>query len=107
MLIEYNGMNAAEIAAWLLIATAAGFTGRVIVSGKKFLGLWGDAALGLVGCFLVGTLIKAFRFSLTNWLTGVLPPSAAGFAVWLDIGISALAGAIILRAILRPFTGKG
>lgn len=107
MLIDYAGMNAAEIAVWLLIATAAGLAGRAIVRGKKFLGLWGDAAIGLIGVFLVGTLMRAFNFDLTAWLTGVLPASMAQFAIWVDIAISALLGSIVIRAILRPFTGGG
>ncbi len=107
MLIDYAGMNAAEIAAWLLIATAAGFAGRAIVRGKKFLGLWGDAAIALVGVFLVGTLMRAFNFDLTAWLTSVLPASMAQFTIWIDIAISALLGAIVIRAIMRPFTGGG
>jgi uncharacterized membrane protein YeaQ/YmgE (transglycosylase-associated protein family) len=107
MLIDYAGMNAAEIAAWLLIATATGFVGRAIVKGKKILGLWGDAAIGLVGAFLAGTLMRAFSFDLTAWLLGFLPKSMADFAMWIDIGISSLVGAIIIRAIMRPFTGGG
>lgn len=105
MLVDYAGMNAAEIAAWLLIATAVGFLGRILVKGKPFFGLWGDAAIGLLGVFLVGTLMRAFNFDLTAWLKGVAPSSIADFTIWLDIAISALVGAIVIRAILRPFTG--
>jgi uncharacterized membrane protein YeaQ/YmgE (transglycosylase-associated protein family) len=107
MFIDYAGMNAAEIAAWLLIATGAGFAGRAIVKGKKFLGLWGDAAIGLIGVFLVGTLMRAFNFDLTGWLRGVLPESMSEFAIWIDIALSALLGSIVIRAVMRPFTGGG
>jgi uncharacterized membrane protein YeaQ/YmgE (transglycosylase-associated protein family) len=107
MLVDYAGMNAAEIAAWLLIATAVGFLGRVLVKGKPFFGLWGDAAIGLIGVFLVGTLMRAFSFDLTAWLTDIVPSGFSGFAIWIDIAISALLGAIVIRAILRPFTGGG
>ena len=107
MLIDYDGANVAEIAAWLLIMTAAGFLGRILVKGKPFFGLWGDAIVGLIGVFVVGTLLRAFNFSLTSWLADVLPASIAQYTFWLDIGICALVGAIILRAILRPFTGGG
>ena len=107
MLVDYAGMNAAEIAAWLLIATGAGFLGRLLVKGKQFLGLWGDAAIGLIGVFLLGTLMRAFHFDLTGWFMGFLPKSAADFAIWIDIAISALIGAVLIRAILRPFTGGG
>jgi uncharacterized membrane protein YeaQ/YmgE (transglycosylase-associated protein family) len=107
MLVDYAGMNAAEIAAWLLIATAVGFLGRILVRGKPFFGLWGDAAIGLLGVFLVGTLMRAFNFDLTAWLNGVAPASVNSFTMWIDIAISALLGAILIRAVLRPFTGGG
>jgi uncharacterized membrane protein YeaQ/YmgE (transglycosylase-associated protein family) len=92
MLVDYAGMNAAEMAGWLLIATGVGFLGRILVKGKPFFGLWGDAVVGLIGVFLVGTLMRAFNFDLTTWI---------------DIAISALLGAILIRAVLRPFTGSG
>jgi uncharacterized membrane protein YeaQ/YmgE (transglycosylase-associated protein family) len=107
MLIDYAGMNAAEIAGWLLIATAAGFVGRVLVKGKSFFGLWGDAVIGLLAVFLLGTVMRALNFDLTNWIGGVAPASMAGSTVWIDIALSALLGAILIRAILRPFTGAG
>jgi uncharacterized membrane protein YeaQ/YmgE (transglycosylase-associated protein family) len=105
--VDYGYMNAAQIAIWLLIATGAGFAGRALVKGKKFLGLWGDAAIGLIGIFLVGTLLRAFDFNLKGWLDGSLPTSMHDYTLWLDIAITGLVGAIIIRAILRPFTGSG
>jgi uncharacterized membrane protein YeaQ/YmgE (transglycosylase-associated protein family) len=107
LLIDYAGMDAAKIALWLLIATGSGLLGRIIVRGKKILGLWGDAAIGLIGVFLVGTVMRAFHFDLTAWLVGVLPGNVADLAVWFDIAISALIGAILIRAVIRPFTGGG
>lgn len=107
MLIEYGDITAGEIAAWLLIVTAAGFVGRVLVKGKKFFGLWGDAIIGLLAVVLLGALMRAFNFNLGAWLNGVAPESVAGSAMWMDIAISALLGAILIRAILRPFTGAG
>lgn len=105
MLVDYAGMNAAQIAAWLLIATAAGFAGRALVKGKAIFGLWGDAAIGLIGVFLLGTLMRAFHFDLTQWLMSFLPNSTAAFTIWIDIAITSFVGAILIRAILRPFTG--
>ena len=105
MLVDYAGMNAVEITAWLLIATAVGYLGRILVKGKPFFGLWGDAIIGILGVFLVGTLMRAFNFDLTAWLNGVAPSGMADFTTWIDIAISALLGAILIRAILRPFTG--
>jgi uncharacterized membrane protein YeaQ/YmgE (transglycosylase-associated protein family) len=107
MLINYDGANVAEIAIWLVIVTLAGLLGRMLVKGKPFFGLWGDALIGLLGVFIVGTLLWAFKFSLTTWLAGVLPESVAAYTFWLDIGLTALLGAVVIRAILRPFTGGG
>src|SRR5690242_6389628 len=107
MLIDYGGADVLEIAIWILIVTAAGFLGRILVKGNAFVGLWGDAFIGLLGVFLIGTLLRAFKFSLTGWLTETVPDGIAPYVFWLDIGLCALLGAIVLRAILRPFTGGG
>jgi len=34
-------------------------------------GLWGDIGFALLGVFLVGTLMKAFDVSLTNWIASL------------------------------------
>jgi uncharacterized membrane protein YeaQ/YmgE (transglycosylase-associated protein family) len=107
MLITYGGTNVAEIAIWILIVTAAGFLGRMLVKGKSFFGLWGDALIGLLGVFLIGTLLRAFRFSLTGWLTETVPDSIAPYVFWIEIGLCAVVGALVIRAVLRPFTGGG
>jgi hypothetical protein len=57
--------------------------------------------------FLLGTVMRAFNFDLTAWLGSVAPASIANSTVWIDIAISALLGAILIRAVLRPFTGAG
>ncbi len=102
---DYAGMNAAEIAGWVLIATAAGWTARTIVRGKKFLGLWGDLVIGLVGIFLLALLFQVLGVNLAERLRAYLPENIASFAVWLDIAISAFVGALVIRGVLRPFTG--
>jgi uncharacterized membrane protein YeaQ/YmgE (transglycosylase-associated protein family) len=104
---DYAGMNAVEIAGWVLIATAAGWTARAIVKGKKFFGLWGDMVIGLVGVFLVALLFQVLGVNLASRLRAYLPADFAAFAVWLDIAISAFLGALVIRAVLRPFTGGG
>jgi uncharacterized membrane protein YeaQ/YmgE (transglycosylase-associated protein family) len=104
---DYAGMNAAEIAGWVLIATAAGWVARFIVKGKKFFGLWGDMIVGLVGIFLFALLFQVLGVNLAARLRSYLPADFAGFAVWLDIIISAFLGALVIRGVLRPFTGGG
>ena len=108
IVIDYAGMNAGVIAAWLLIATLAGLLARRIVRGRKLIGLWGDAAIGLIGVFLFGTLLRAVGVDLSVTLFSLQPESwTFNAAVWADIVISALLGALLIRAVLRPVTGKG
>jgi uncharacterized membrane protein YeaQ/YmgE (transglycosylase-associated protein family) len=101
--VDYAGMNAAEIAIWLLIATAVGFLARMIVRGRVILGLWGDAAIGLIAIFAVGTIMRALDFNLANWIADAVP-SVADFSLWLDIAISGFIGSLLIRVVLKPFT---
>jgi uncharacterized membrane protein YeaQ/YmgE (transglycosylase-associated protein family) len=98
-------MNASVIVACLLIATAAGLIARTAVRGRKLMGLWGDMAIGLVGIFAIGTLFRAVRFDPSVWLKSIEPGWKFDFAIWADVALSALLGALVLRLILRPFTG--
>jgi uncharacterized membrane protein YeaQ/YmgE (transglycosylase-associated protein family) len=104
---SYAGMNAAEIAGWVLIATAAGWAARAVVKGKPFFGLWGDMAIALVGVFLLDLLFNLLGGDGSARLASVLPDSFADFAHWIRIAISALLGALAIRLVLRPFTGGG
>jgi uncharacterized membrane protein YeaQ/YmgE (transglycosylase-associated protein family) len=104
---DYAGMNAVEIAAWVAIATAAGWTARTIVRGKKFFGLWGDMVIALVGVFLMALLFSLLGVNLAARLRNWLPADIAEFARWIDITVSAFLGALVIRAVLRPFTGGG
>lgn len=104
LLIDYAGMNAVEISAWIGVATGAGWTARVIVRGKKLLGLWGDMIVGLLGVYLVAILLYFLDVDLTERLLTWVP-SLGDFAVWIDIALSALLGGLLIRGVLRPFTG--
>jgi uncharacterized membrane protein YeaQ/YmgE (transglycosylase-associated protein family) len=104
---SYAGMNAAEIAAWILIATAAGWGARKIVKGKPFFALWGDMAIALVGVFLMDLLFGLLGVDIAARLASFLPDSFADFALWIRIAISAILGALAIRLVLRPFTGGG
>lgn len=105
--VEYSGMNLGILVLWLVLATLAGFAARKIVRGKPVLGLWGDIAFGLLGVFLVGTLMKAFDFSLTNWIASLNLGPLNDVTKWVDVFVVAFIGALALRGILRPITGKG
>jgi uncharacterized membrane protein YeaQ/YmgE (transglycosylase-associated protein family) len=80
---------------------------RKIVRGKPVIGLLGDAIFGLVGVFLIGTLLKAFDLSFTGWIASFDLGPLNDVTRWLDIALVAFIGALVLRAILRPITGKG
>lgn len=105
--IVYSGMNLGILALWLLIATGAGFAARKIVRGKPVFGLWGDIGFALLGVFLIGTLLKAFDLSLTGWIGGIDLGPLNDVTRWVDVALVAFIGALILRAVLRPITGKG
>lgn len=103
-LLNYADMNAIAIALWIGITTSAGWVARAVVRGRSFLGLWGDMAIGLVGVYLIAALLYLLGVDLTERLLTWVP-SLGSFAVWIDIAISALLGALVIRAVLRPFTG--
>jgi uncharacterized membrane protein YeaQ/YmgE (transglycosylase-associated protein family) len=106
LVADYAGMNAGVIAAWVLIATGAGFAARAIVRGKKFFGFWGDMAIGLVGVYLMAVILKLLGVNLTERLHTWVP-SLGDIAVWINVALSALIGALVIRGVLRPFTGGG
>lgn len=103
---DYAGMNAGIIIGWILIATGAGYAARSIVRGKSIFGLWGDMAIGLIGIFLMAIILNLLGVNLSERLRTWVP-SLGSLTVWINIALSALIGALILRAILRPFTGGG
>lgn len=103
--VVYAGTNIGHMAIWLLIATVVGFAARKIVKGKSVLGLWGDAAFGLLGVFLIGTLLNAFNFSISTWIAGLNLGPLDTVAYWVDIFVVGFIGALLIRGILRPITG--
>lgn len=93
-------------ALWLLLATVAGFAARKSVRGRPVFGLWGDIGFALPGVFLVGTLRKAFDVSLTDWIAGLDLGPLSDVTGRVDVFLIAFLGAIVLRGMLRPITGK-
>lgn len=94
-------------APWLLLATVAGFAARKSVRGRPVFGLWGYIGFALPGVFLVGTLMKAFDVTLTDWIAGLDLGPLSDVTGRVDVFIVAFLGAIVLGAILRPITGRG
>jgi uncharacterized membrane protein YeaQ/YmgE (transglycosylase-associated protein family) len=105
--VVYSGMNLGILALWLLIATLAGFAARKIVRGRPVMGLWGDIGFALIGLFLVGTLLKAFDVSLPDWIASLDLGPLNDVTRWVDVFLVAFIGALVLRAVMRPITGKG
>jgi hypothetical protein len=70
-------------------------------------GLWGDIGFALLGVFLIGTLMKAFDVSLTNWIASLNLGPLNDVTKWVDVFVVAFLGALVLRGILRPITGRG
>lgn len=103
--VVYAGTNLGHMAIWLLIATVVGFAARKVVRGKAVLGLWGDAAFGLLGVFLIGTLLNAFNVSISAWIAGLNLGPLDTVAYWVDVAVVAFLGALLIRGILRPITG--
>ena len=66
-----------------------------------------SAPFGILGVFLVGTLLKAFNVSLTGWIAGFDLGPLNDVTKWLDITLIAFLGALVIRGVLRPITGKG
>lgn len=105
--VSFADMNAGTIAAWVLITTAAGWAARSIVRGRKVWGLWGDLAIGLVGIYLMAVIFNLLRLDLAARMRSWLPASFAEFAIWATIALTAFLGALLIRAVMRPFTGGG
>ena len=105
--VVYSGMNLGVLALWLLIATLAGFAARKIVRGRPVFGLWGDIGFALLGLFLIGTLFQAFDVSLTNWIASLDLGPLNDVTRGVDVFAVAFLGALVLRAVMRPITGKG
>ena len=103
--IIYAGVNLGSMAIWLLIATVAGFGARNIVRGKKILGLWGDAAVGLLGVFLIGTILNFATFSLTSFIASFDLGALNQVTYWVDVAVVSFLGALVIRGVLRPITG--
>lgn len=99
-----QAMNLGVLAIWIAVLCLTGFVARKIVRGRPILGFMGDAGFGLLGLFIVGSLLKAFEVSLM----GMIGNAGVGVPIevrrWVDIALVSLIGALVLRAILKPIT---
>lgn len=99
--LDYAGMAAADLLAWIVLATVAGAAARQIVQGKPLLGLWGDMALALVGVFAVGWGLRQLGFDLSQSILAAREGIPSRVAIWVDVFVVGFIGALILRALLK------
>jgi hypothetical protein len=97
-----QAMNLGVLAIWIAVLCLTGFAARKIVRGKPVLGFMGDAGFGLLGLFIVGSLLKAFEVSLMGMIGSTGLPLEV--RRWFDIALVSFIGALALRAILKPLT---
>ena len=92
--IEYAGMNAVDMAAWVVIATLAGLAARQMFKGKPLAGLWSDLVIGLVGAFALGWGMRQIGFDLSKSILAAQPGISSHVAIWVDIFVAAFVAAI-------------
>lgn len=95
--VNYAGMNAGVLAYWILICTFAGFLARQILRGPKLFGLWGDLVIGVIGVFLAGAAFRAIGVDPSQYAIQFNPTWGSALAIWIDVAVTALLGALVLR----------
>lgn len=103
---DYAGMELSSLASWIVLATLIGFVSRAIVKGPRPLGLWGDMVIALVGAYLVGAGMRALDFDLSQSILAASPALGSRWAVLIDVGLTALVGALLIRLVLRVAAGR-
>lgn len=98
---EYAGMPAETLVVWILITTVAGLVARQIAQGKPILGLWGDMAIGVVGAYATGAVMRRFDFDLSKSILAAQADIPSTVAIWVDVFVAAFVGALIIRILLR------
>ncbi len=75
------------MAIWLLIATVGGLRGPQSRQGQRAFSACGATrAFGLLGVFLIGTLLNAFNFSMSTWIAGLRSPARSiAVTYWVDL----------------------
>jgi uncharacterized membrane protein YeaQ/YmgE (transglycosylase-associated protein family) len=98
-----QAMNLGVLAVWIAVLCLTGFAARKVVRARPVLGFMGDAGFGLLGLFVVGSLLKAFEISLMGSL-GNLGGVPIEIRRYVDIALVSFIGALALRAVLKPIT---
>jgi uncharacterized membrane protein YeaQ/YmgE (transglycosylase-associated protein family) len=104
---EYAGMYAGELGIWVLLGGLAGWLARAILGGPKPLGIYGDLILASVGAFILGNVLRRFNVDISGMIAPHLSESMPlDVAIWADIFIVGLFGALILRIPMRILGGR-
>ncbi len=102
---EYALLGVDHLAIWIAITLSAGFVSQA-VPGPRFMGLFGDFLVGVIGAFVVGYLFKGpLNLNATLWLN-LGQDLDCETSVWLDLLIVAFIGAFVVRLLLMPFAPK-
>lgn len=99
--LNYAGMNAGVLGAWLLIGIIAGVLAAIIIRGPRPFGHLGDLLIALVGAFGLGWILRALNVDITTYVVRFAPSLTRQMAIWIDVFLVALIGAIIIRIIMR------
>lgn len=97
----YAGMNASLLGTWIGLLTIAGLISRKVLRTPALLGLFGDLLVGMVGLFGLGWILQQFDIDVSRMIVGSVSRNTA---IWLDAGLVALAGALLIRLILKPLS---
>ncbi len=100
---NYAGMQLAELASWIVIATLIGYAARRMVGGAPLWGLWGDMVLAIAGGFLMGNVLRFLGVDLTAVLMREPLGLSTRIALVIDVALASLVGAALLRLPLRLF----
>jgi len=98
---HYAGMDLGNLVVWILLTTIAGLVARQILQGKSILALWGDMAIGIIGVFALGWVMRQLNFDLSQTILTAQPNLPSSIAIWADVFVTAFLGALVLRLALR------
>lgn len=97
-------MPIASLVGWIVIVTVAGFLSRKIVRTPPVAGLFGDMVVGLVGAVGLGWILQKVSVDISEYVMSLSDGLQSNAAIWVDVAIVALVGALIVRLVLKPLT---
>lgn len=104
--IGYAGMSVLSLMMWILVATACGAGARLLVRGAAPFGLFGDMLIGLTAIFALGSALRSLGVDVSKHVLLAAPSVPRDVAIWLDIALVGLVGALILRLVIKLITKR-